>query len=355
MGMAKTWDPRPSSCRGALPHRYAPTASAIRRTIIPCTAARDPACIPAVGTSGVSPVIYASEHYSTALLETLARTGEMPRNQHYVEIDVAAGVTYEVVTKDILTGWSDVGGAVARAFGSAWFRDRRSALLIVPSVVARMERNVLIHPYHDDAKSNGLSSPATMIVPLDDCFGGHGDGSSLPQRAVRPRQSGIRARKRRSREATEALPPAASRPPEAIRDSSPKRRSREATEALPPAASRPPEAIRDSSPKRRSREATEALPPAASRPPEAFRDSSPKRRSREATEALPPAASRPPEAIRDSSPKRRSREATESLPPGQSVAEGGRDGWEAGIRTPIPRSRAACPTVERPPSNGGEP
>ena len=32
---------------------------------------------------------------------------------------------------------------------------------------------------------------------------------------------------------------------------------------------------------------------------------------------------------------------------------GGSTGWEAGIRTPIPRSRAACPTIERPP-NGRE-
>ena len=106
-------------------------------------------------------VIYASEHYSTALLEVLARTGEMPRNQHYVAIDVPAGVSYEVVTKDSLLGWCEVDGAVARAFGAAWFRDRRSALLIVPSVVARMERNVLIHPYHDHAKSIsvGLETP----------------------------------------------------------------------------------------------------------------------------------------------------------------------------------------------------
>jgi hypothetical protein len=27
-------------------------------------------------------------------------------------------------------------------------------------------------------------------------------------------------------------------------------------------------------------------------------------------------------------------------------------GWEAGIRTPIPWSRATCPTVGRPPSTG---
>lgn len=107
------------------------------------------------------PVIYASEHYSTALLETLARTGELPRNQHYVEIDIPAGVTYEVVTKDGLHGWCDIDRAAARAFGAAWYAERRSAILIVPSVVARVERNVLIHPDHDDARKIhvGLETP----------------------------------------------------------------------------------------------------------------------------------------------------------------------------------------------------
>lgn len=34
-----------------------------------------------------SPLIYASEHYSTALLEKLVRgSGRLPPNQHYVEI-----------------------------------------------------------------------------------------------------------------------------------------------------------------------------------------------------------------------------------------------------------------------------
>ena len=106
-------------------------------------------------------VIYACEHYSTALLETVARTGEMPRNQHYVEIDIPAGVTYEVVTKDSLPGWCDVDRATARAFGATWYTERRSAILIVPSVVARVERNVLIHPDHDDARKIhvGLETP----------------------------------------------------------------------------------------------------------------------------------------------------------------------------------------------------
>lgn len=97
--------------------------------------------------------IYASEHYSTALLEKLVRTGEMPPNRYFVEIDVPAGVTHEVVTKDSLPGWCDVDGAVARAFGAAWYTERRSAVLIVPSVVARVDRNVLIHPHHGEAGS----------------------------------------------------------------------------------------------------------------------------------------------------------------------------------------------------------
>ena len=46
-------------------------------------------------------VIYASEHYSTALLEKLVYcNGVLPPNQHFVEVAIPAGVSYEVVTKD---------------------------------------------------------------------------------------------------------------------------------------------------------------------------------------------------------------------------------------------------------------
>ena len=106
-------------------------------------------------------VIYASEHYSTAALETLVCKGEMPRHQHYVEIEIPAGVTYEVVTNDSLAGWYDADGAVACAFGAARFGERLSAILIVPSVVARVEGNVLIHRHHEDGGSIsvGLETP----------------------------------------------------------------------------------------------------------------------------------------------------------------------------------------------------
>jgi RES domain-containing protein len=97
-------------------------------------------------------VIYASEHYSTAMLEKLAHfNGLLPPNQHYIEISIPAGTSYEVATKDTIPG----------AFGSRWISEQRTAILLVPSYVAREERNVLINPRHAGARSikSGLEHP----------------------------------------------------------------------------------------------------------------------------------------------------------------------------------------------------
>ncbi|MDO9382007.1 MAG: RES domain-containing protein [Hyphomicrobiaceae bacterium] len=114
-------------------------------------------------------VIYTSEHYSTALLEKLAHfNGTLPAGQHAVQINISAGVSYEVVTKDALPGWCVPGNASARTFGSAWFMARRTAILLVPSYVAREERNVLINPHHADAKliQPGLEEPVVWDARL---------------------------------------------------------------------------------------------------------------------------------------------------------------------------------------------
>jgi RES domain-containing protein len=105
-------------------------------------------------------VIYTSQHYSTAMLEKLVHfNGILPPNQHFIEISIPAGTSYEIVTKDSLPGWTDA--RRARAFGAVWFEEKRSAILIVPSFVAREETNVLINPNHADAKTirPGLEKP----------------------------------------------------------------------------------------------------------------------------------------------------------------------------------------------------
>lgn len=99
-----------------------------------------------------SPMIYTSEHYSTAMLEKLVHgNGRMPPNQHFIEITLPAAISYEVFSAAHHAGWDDEDCLVARAFGDAWQKAKRSAILFVPSVVARMENNILINADHPDA------------------------------------------------------------------------------------------------------------------------------------------------------------------------------------------------------------
>ncbi len=82
----------------------------------------------------------------------------MPSNQHLIEITIPFGTSYEVVNVDLVDGWSAPNAKVARDFGRGWFQARRSAILVVPSVVARMERNIVFNTQHPDFRmvSTGL-------------------------------------------------------------------------------------------------------------------------------------------------------------------------------------------------------
>lgn len=98
-----------------------------------------------------SPMIYTSEHYSTAMLEKLAHgSGQLPPHQHFIEITIPNGIAYELREVAALPGWDAFDCAESRAFGEAWQKSKRSLLLIVPSVVARIESNILINPEHPE-------------------------------------------------------------------------------------------------------------------------------------------------------------------------------------------------------------
>jgi len=98
-----------------------------------------------------SPMIYTSEHYSTALLEKLVRgSGALPPNQHFITITIPRGLTYEMFSPASLPGWDQMPASVSRTFGESWCLEKRSLVLIVPSVVARLDRNILINPGHPE-------------------------------------------------------------------------------------------------------------------------------------------------------------------------------------------------------------
>ncbi|HEV2673981.1 MAG TPA: RES family NAD+ phosphorylase [Aliidongia sp.] len=105
-----------------------------------------------------SPMIYTSEHYSTAMLEKLVHgSGSLPPNQHFITITIPNGVSYELLSEAHLPDWADEIGRASKAHGEAWRIQRRSLLLIVPSVVARVERNILINPDHPEFPSIATS------------------------------------------------------------------------------------------------------------------------------------------------------------------------------------------------------
>ncbi|MBC7667702.1 MAG: RES domain-containing protein [Gemmatimonadaceae bacterium] len=102
--------------------------------------------------TSLSPMIYTSEHYSAAMLEKLVHgAGRMPPNQHWISITIPSGVSYEMFSTAHHPGWEAEDCIVSKTYGEAWWRSKRSLLLIVPSVVARMERNILINDNHPEA------------------------------------------------------------------------------------------------------------------------------------------------------------------------------------------------------------
>jgi RES domain-containing protein len=109
-----------------------------------------------------TPLLYCSEHYSTNMLEKLVHGGRLPPNQHFVEITVDAGASYEVFPTAAHPGWDAAIPTVSQTYGSHWVTSQRSLILLAPSVVARMEKNVMINPAHPEFAAKvhvGLHEP----------------------------------------------------------------------------------------------------------------------------------------------------------------------------------------------------
>jgi RES domain-containing protein len=112
------------------------------------------------------PMIYGSLSFACAMLEILAHAniGRIPATHRFVIAEVPDGVSVERHAAESLPpGWDAEGGSVARQFGDAWLDQARSAVLLLPSVVARLEWNALVNPGHPDASRLGISEPECVI------------------------------------------------------------------------------------------------------------------------------------------------------------------------------------------------
>jgi RES domain-containing protein len=99
-------------------------------------------------------VIYGSTSFACAMLEILAHAniGRVPVTHRFVVADVPSDVMIERLDASTLPdGWDAENSQSARCYGDLWIQEARSAILLVPSVVARLEWNALVNPQHTDA------------------------------------------------------------------------------------------------------------------------------------------------------------------------------------------------------------
>jgi RES domain-containing protein len=104
------------------------------------------------------PAVYLAEHGALALLETLVHLEidpeDLPSHYQLLTVDVADGVAVEDLTEADLTGrignWRHAADET-RKLTRAWFGERRTALLRVPSGIVPAAYNYLLNPLHPEA------------------------------------------------------------------------------------------------------------------------------------------------------------------------------------------------------------
>ena len=101
------------------------------------------------------PAIYAASSRALAALETIVHLSSdgLPLNRYLVQMTIpeAHWDAAERAERAELIGWdAQPHGKVSLDFGDSWLREKRSLLLLVPSVIVPEERNAIFNPQHPD-------------------------------------------------------------------------------------------------------------------------------------------------------------------------------------------------------------
>ncbi len=113
-----------------------------------------------------APAIYGSLSYACSMLEILvhANIGRIPTTHCCVVAEVPEHVGVERHDASTLPlGWDSENASIARRFGDQWLAEARSAVLVIPSVVARMEWNAVVNPRHAAASQLVVSHSQPVI------------------------------------------------------------------------------------------------------------------------------------------------------------------------------------------------
>ena len=113
------------------------------------------------------PAIYGSLSSACAMLEILAHSGigRIPETQQIViaEVPDEDALIEWLEPASLPEGWDAEDSGVARQLGDDWLASRRSLVLVVPSVVARLEFNAVVNPAHPDFSRVRVSAPEAVV------------------------------------------------------------------------------------------------------------------------------------------------------------------------------------------------
>ncbi len=112
------------------------------------------------------PVIYGALSYACAMLEILvhANIGRVPATHVHVVAKVPDHIAVERLDAlHLPAGWDSDDVTIARRVGDRWLSAAKTAVLIVPSVVARLEWIAVINPLHPDAQQLRVSPSQPVI------------------------------------------------------------------------------------------------------------------------------------------------------------------------------------------------
>jgi RES domain-containing protein len=114
------------------------------------------------------PMVYTSGSRSLAMLELLVQDNSL--RAHYVAIPatIPPRVVIERVSPDDLPpDWRDPAArGQLQAIGTTWVRERRSAVLAVPSAVIPAEPNYLLNPFHPAFARIRIGEPEELATDL---------------------------------------------------------------------------------------------------------------------------------------------------------------------------------------------
>lgn len=112
------------------------------------------------------PAIYAASTFALAVLETMAhaRIGKLPPGLRLVEIEIPKSVAVETVEPNAVPRWDSADYAAAREFGDNWLQERRTAVLVTPSVLSPVERNIVINPLHRACAKLKVSAEQDLVL-----------------------------------------------------------------------------------------------------------------------------------------------------------------------------------------------